>query len=91
MGANITVFWQACNVDNCGCVFVSNFLILESIKTLDGFYSKIIKKPFNWENGYIIPSKEPGLGIELDEKIIKEYPYKGKELHLSVSEENIWN
>tara|TARA_Y100000590_G_scaffold136782_1_gene156556 strand:- start:10631 stop:11812 length:1182 start_codon:yes stop_codon:yes gene_type:complete len=77
----------AANIQIGTCI--PNFLILESIKTLDGFYSKIVKKPFNWENGYIIPSKEPGLGIELDEKIIKEYPYKGKELHLSVSEENI--
>ena len=78
---NCTLYCKA----HCLCICKENITLYWSI----GFYSKIIKKPFNWENGYIIPSKEPGLGIELDEKKIKEYPYKGKELHLSVSEENI--
>ena len=56
---------------------------------MDGFYSKIINKPINWNSGYVIPSKEPGLGIEINEKILKNYPYEEKLLHLQVSEENI--
>ena len=38
-----------------------------------------------WEDGFIIPSKEPGLGIEIDEKVVNKYPYDGKGLHLQVS------
>ena len=54
-----------------------NFLIQESIETFNGFYSEIIKTPINWDNGYIIPSKEPGLGVELDEDVAKNNPYDG--------------
>ena len=52
---------------------------------MDGFYSDILKKPIQWEDGFIIPSKEPGLGIEIDEKVINKYPYDEKKLHLEVS------
>lgn len=52
-----------------------NFLIQEAIETMGNFggFDKVMKKPFCWEEGYIIPSKEPGLGIELDEEKIREY------------------
>ncbi len=52
-----------------------NFLIQEAIETMGDFggFNRIMKKPFCWEEGYIIPSKEPGLGIELDEEKIREY------------------
>ena len=33
---------------------------------------------------YIIPSKDPGLGIEIDESVIRKYPYDEKKLHLQV-------
>ena len=46
---------------------------------------KILKKPIQWKDGFIIPSKEPGLGIEIDESVIVNYPYDKKELHLEVS------
>lgn len=38
-----------------------------------GGFDKVMKKPFDWQEGYIIPSKEPGLGIELDEEKIQSY------------------
>ena len=52
-----------------------NFLIQEAIETMGDFggFDKVMKKPFCWEEGYIIPSREPGLGIELDEEKIREY------------------
>lgn len=52
-----------------------NFLIQEAIETMGDFggFDKVMKKTFCWEEGYIIPSNEPGLGIELDEEKIKEY------------------
>ncbi|HLW23732.1 MAG TPA: mandelate racemase/muconate lactonizing enzyme family protein, partial [Steroidobacteraceae bacterium] len=46
-----------------------NFLILESIQRWDGFHAKILKKPIQWEDGYVIPPTTPGLGVELDEAV----------------------
>ena len=45
-----------------------NFLIQESILDWSGFHADILMEPIKWENGYIIPSDKPGLGIELNEK-----------------------
>jgi galactonate dehydratase len=62
-----------------------NFLILESIETWGGFHGKIIKKPVQWEAGYVIPPTAPGLGIELDEDVARAHPYTGKNLHLEMT------
>lgn len=51
-----------------------NFLIQESIGQLDGFFADILKKPITWENGYIIPPSEPGLGVELNEEVAARHP-----------------
>ena len=64
-----------------------NFLILESIERWDGFQAKLLKKPIRWENGYVIPPEEPGLGVELDEDFARAHPYSGDALHLSPSDE----
>jgi galactonate dehydratase len=62
-----------------------NFLILESIQTFGGFHAKILKKGIRWEDGYVIPSTEPGLGIELDEAVALAHPYEGDRLHLEMT------
>ena len=62
-----------------------NFLILESIQTWGGFHSQLLKKPIRWEEGYVIPSSEPGLGIELDEAVALAHPYTGDRLHLEMT------
>jgi len=54
-----------------------NFLIQESIERFDGFHAEILKEPIQWEEGYIIPPTKPGLGIELNEEVMKEHPYTG--------------
>ena len=59
-----------------------NFLILEGIERWDGFQAKLLKKPIRWENGYVIPPDEPGLGVELDEDFARAHPYSGHALHL---------
>ena len=61
-----------------------NFLILESIQTWGGFHSDILKKPIRWENGYVIPPTEPGLGVELNEAVALAHPYDGTDLHLDM-------
>ena len=77
----------AANIQIATCI--PNFLILECIEKMDGFYSKILKKPIQWKDGFVIPPKEPGLGIEIDEGVIGKYPYNEIKLHLQVSNEII--
>lgn len=63
-----------------------NFLVLESIRTFDGFYADLLNEPIRWENGYVIPSRKPGLGVELNEEVARAHPYEGTELHLGLQE-----
>ena len=64
-----------------------NFLIQECIGTWDGFAEEILLEKIGWENGFIIPNTKPGLGIELDMKVIKKHsPYTGDALHLSMTD-----
>jgi len=64
-----------------------NFLIQESIRTWDGFHAEILKRPMRWEDGYIIPPTEPGIGVELDEDVARANPYTGDALHLDMTKE----
>jgi galactonate dehydratase len=66
-----------------------NFLILESIERWDGFHAQILKKPVRWEDGYVIPPTEPGLGIELNEAVITKFPYTGSHLHLEMADDPV--
>lgn len=60
----------AIQLDTCS----PNFLIQE-YNTTD-LHKEILKKPIRLEKGYIMLPREPGLGIELNEDIIAEHPYK---------------
>ena len=63
-----------------------NFLIQESIGSWNGFHARILKRPLHWEDGYIIPSREPGLGVELDMDVVRAHsPYTGERLHLQMA------
>lgn len=66
-----------------------NFLILESIKTWDGFHAEVLKKKIGFEDGYVIPSDEPGLGVELNEAVCDAHPWTGTSLHLEMTREPI--
>ncbi len=63
-----------------------NFLILESIEYWQGFHADILMKPVRWEDGYVIPSNEPGLGVELNEAVAEAHPYTGDMLHLEMTQ-----
>lgn len=67
-----------------------NFLIQESIETLCGFHAEILKKPIQWEEGYIIPPTDPGLGVELDEEVANKHPYTGNQLHLEMTDHPVY-
>src|SRR5580658_8050038 len=72
----------AANVQLATCS--PNFLILESIERWQGFHTDILKKPIRWQDGYVIPSAEAGLGVELNEEFASRHPYKGNKLHLEM-------
>jgi 2-dehydro-3-deoxyphosphogalactonate aldolase len=50
-----------------------NFQIQECIERLDGFHADMLKKPVRWENGFIIPPEEPGLGVEPNEDVVRKH------------------
>jgi galactonate dehydratase len=77
----------AANIQLSACS--PNFLILESIETWQGFHARILKKPIAWEEGFVIPPTEPGLGVELDEAVAASHPYEGNRLHFEMTEEPI--
>jgi galactonate dehydratase len=72
----------AANIQLAACS--PNFLILEGIERWDGFHAQILRKPIRWEQGYVIPPTEPGLGIELNEDCIAKFPYTDNQLHLQM-------
>jgi 2-dehydro-3-deoxyphosphogalactonate aldolase len=74
----------AANIQLSACI--PNFLILESIQTWGGFHAQILKKPIRWDDGYVIPPTEPGLGVELNEDVALAHPYTGDRLHLEMTE-----
>ncbi len=52
---------------------VPNFLILESIYKGGGYFDEIIVEPFVWEDGYYALPKSPGIGVDLNMKVVEKY------------------
>ena len=46
----------------------------------------LLKTKIQWEDGYVIPSKAPGLGVELNEEVALAHTYHEKGLHLSMAQ-----
>ena len=77
----------AANIQLAACS--PNFLVLEGIGRWDGFHAEILRRPIEWEDGYVIPPTEPGLGVELDEEVALANPYDGDDLHLTPADEPV--
>jgi len=56
---------------------IPNFDILESVAPSDE-YAKLIKDPPKHEDGHFVIPERPGLGIDLNEDALKDFPYKQK-------------
>jgi 2-dehydro-3-deoxyphosphogalactonate aldolase len=54
-------------------VCTPNFLIQESIEQSHGFFDELVVTPFQWEDGDLIPSDAPGLGVELNEEALAKH------------------
>ncbi|MDA9613169.1 mandelate racemase/muconate lactonizing enzyme family protein, partial [Paracoccaceae bacterium] len=50
------------------------------------FHTSLINGKIKVEDGYIQASDEAGLGIEVNEKLAEENPYKGSGLHLMMQD-----
>lgn len=66
-----------------------NFLILEGIHTWGGFHAELLKRPQQWEAGYVGVPESAGLGVELDEAVARAHPYNEQSLHLEMREDPI--
>jgi 2-dehydro-3-deoxyphosphogalactonate aldolase len=55
-------------------VCTPNFLMQEGLEMWGGFHAEILREPICWERGYIIPSTQPGLGVEPDERVLAKFP-----------------
>jgi galactonate dehydratase len=64
---------------------IPNILMAESIET--PFHDALIKGGIRVEDGFITPPTAPGLGIDVDEDLAREHPFKGDDLHLNMREE----
>ena len=78
----------AANIQISTCI--PNFLILESIGNWQGFHAKILKKPLEWDSGFVIPPTESGLGVELNDEVALANTYDEKDLHLEMVEKPIY-
>lgn len=72
----------AANAQLAACT--PNFLILESIERWENFHADVLVTPVRWEDGYVVMSDEPGLGVALDVAVAEAHPYTGRALHLDM-------
>jgi len=49
----------------------------------------LLETPITWDEGFIIPSREPGLGVELNETVAADHPWEGDELHLEMGRDPV--
>lgn len=61
-----------------------NFLILETIQT--SFHESLVVDSLPWEDGYLLPTDRPGLGVELNLETVAANPYRpDRPLHLNMT------
>jgi L-alanine-DL-glutamate epimerase-like enolase superfamily enzyme len=68
-----------------------NFLLLESIGRFEAPYMDAVDAGFRGEDGFVLPSREPGLGITLKDDVIAAAPYDGQALHLEMEQAPLWS
>ena len=66
-----------------------NFLILEGIERWTGFQAELLDKSVTWQDGYVIPSSQPGLGVSLNEAVARAHPWEGNNLHLEMGQDPV--
>ena len=59
---------------------IPNMSVMEMPKRPGDTMADVFKSHFHWEDGYLIPSDAPGLGIEFNSENINNYPFEITEL-----------
>lgn len=63
---------------------IPNLLMVETIET--PFHNALIRHSIVIEDGFVLPPKAPGLGIDVDEDLARAHPFTGVGLHLEMQE-----
>ena len=66
---------------------IPNLLVAETIET--PFHAALIRNSIVVDDGFVSLSREPGLGIEVDEDLARAHPFRGDGLHLQMQEDPI--
>jgi hypothetical protein len=61
--------------------------MVETIGTGGGFHGDLIGHTIRWDDGFILPPDAPGLGIKVDETLLRAHAYDGDRLHLEMQED----
>ena len=70
---------------------IPNFLVLEGIQEWGGFHADLLTNPVQWDDGFVTPFTEPGLGTEIDEDVARANPWVAGGTHLAMNEDtNDW-
>jgi 2-dehydro-3-deoxyphosphogalactonate aldolase len=54
-----------------------NFLIMEAVERFDGVHAQFTEEPFDWQDGYLLPPRGPGLGFTLREDVARRHAPQG--------------
>ena len=63
---------------------IPNLLMVETIET--PFHSELIRNSITIEDGFVLPPKGAGLGIDVDEDLARANPFTGDGLHLEMQD-----
>jgi len=64
-----------------------NLLILETILGgADGMHRDLLTTPMTMQDGCVVVPDGPGLGVDVDESVVRAKPYTGNDLHLSMAD-----
>ncbi|WP_204113390.1 mandelate racemase/muconate lactonizing enzyme family protein [Shimia biformata] len=64
---------------------IPNLLMIETIET--PFHDALIRSSLTVEDGFVVPTDAPGLGIDFDEELARAHPYDGDGLHLQMQDD----
>ena len=54
-----------------------NFLIMEAIERFDGVHAQFTEERLDWQGGYLLPPRGPGLGFTLREDVARRHAPQG--------------
>ncbi|TNC69865.1 mandelate racemase/muconate lactonizing enzyme family protein [Rubellimicrobium roseum] len=69
------------------CAAIPNGLMAETIET--PFHNALIRGAIRVEEGFVRIPTEPGLGLEVDEALVRAHPFTGTGLHLEMQEAEV--